>query len=537
MPSTTHNDQPSSPRAPIEVHCSKGDLALILAGYKTHHFIADAAGFSANQPLVLINGSGADAIRIPVRVCSAEPYHGNAPLDGPALKPYGRPTTRIPSTAERSVSPQTLAKRAANRARESARAFVRALEPPVPEEWYASTISGNTNSIGPLYDVHLRLPLGDNPRAELKQLGKDYTHAYQKLAPCMSEAHRYEFNQSTELNLPPEDPSGLLAMRFLREHYRPVNLEKVLARMRQPYESIAEQLRASTRANHASRKLIPSHSHVEVEGQRIATFPEWYGSTPIETSMGRAALIGMGATSNMAFTAPLDLAEKRNPRGEHRAMLMAAKSNYLGNHSTPVRLDLPVLISCPTETPATQLTDEQARTHGYLSAEGMRRALKIAPDENPTIYSYPVRLAHPYEMDANEQRGTEHYLKLMETVRTAWSSKGDSVRRAELFFKTLPPREHEYCTLRMMPEGQFKKTAFYRDRAPQGENQPLISAGEVKLWLLGPAPEGSVLKKPVDAPRPVGRKPSWRDMKSRGTLAGDGWQVCLTPKNNEGNSR
>ncbi len=515
----------SAPTAAIrEIPMSRGDLALVLGGYKTAHFVSHE--LRPGELTCFICGEGEETIRIPVRIQSVEENHRNAPLTNPELKPFGRVLGQPAKERKPTLSAQTLEKQqrkhSAAPARASAKAFLAAEEPALKTEYFASDFDKT-----PRYAIHFQREMNpDMPRREVEKWLVEYRRAYAQLEKPIRSAHGYLHPVASHLeDVPTED--FWQAIHFLRKNKKPFSVDAILSDMREPIE----RLSAGLRVEPSTATFEPVADRLERQAKLISEYPAWHCSNELESTVGRTGLLAMGAISRLAYREPIAFKQEATANHEHRAILHATRSAQVSGVPESNYIDLPIMISNHAEPHHSgDLTDAIAHQHGYRSKEKMRRALELNPGEECEFYSYPARVAYPHELCHNDDRGKHQFSALMERVYDVWKTKGDSILRAEKFLATLPEKERQHATWRILPDRLLRETDLFMNYPHPVDG--IAHPAEVRLKLLPVLPKEAYaeLKLPEKKKAPSSSKrSSWSRMKDSGILEGEGWAAYVNP--------
>lgn len=428
--------EPSPDNASIpEIALSKGDLALVLAGYKTLHYIA-ASPVLQDQTVMLVDRDDAQ-LRFPVRITASD-HVANKNIKNAERSAAGR---YIPARLnEHGFYPSYCLPEAEAEASHYQRITMRLLSP---------------NDFKPGSDATLQA---------MRDHLKWYEQAARTLEPHVRSAHRYTFRMGNEIRkqdrdkeLPAREPtrdeyrvlygvdSSLTdAMQYLRSDQKKAALEPLQQRLYAPSEALRGALKKSfTRTQRHS--ATPERSY-----ETHARFMEMAAHTRLVVPPGNAALIGMRA---VRYVARIDNSNMEPYLGFHDEdtqgiVLLEANESRKSSHTDRSFL-LPVAIDLaePINVFASELSDAIAHQAGYLSAEAMRKSMNIKDGQNPRIHMFRARPLGPQDIEHHElDKAQSIYHDWMNAVGDAWRESGDkTIRQARRFVDALPPEAQRRC--------------------------------------------------------------------------------------------
>lgn len=426
---------------------SSGDMALILGGYKSLHFMRLAEGESlpAGEVVHFTHTlEGGTHFSIPVTITSSSPERSNSPLSYLDEWKSGR----ISATQKRSFSPEVSEKRwtkiKPTLASRIARQFLSRFETPLPTELFAADIAG-TDSAHPIQRFSFALKLTPDASYSLSELYRRFKTAHDILAPRITYAHRYQFSNhghNGELLSPPE-ASELSAMRHLASHHTPVHLPRVLARLKEPYELLSQL----NRAINASQPIHVPAPDPDGINKALAGLPS------IPCSLDTGSLAVMGLTKRIAVRNPLPHPEATS--STRTAVLYAtghgnAIASQLRNFQVPITIDMAPehmhIFSSAT------IDKSIAKQHGYANIRDMRASIGLNPDEICDIISYPFTLARPESLPLDSDRTGKHRIQQEHAARTIVTRSGTSEqKRLQRYIDTLPDRERFFALANITP--------------------------------------------------------------------------------------
>lgn len=416
-----------------KITVSSGDMALILGRYKSEHYLRLPAGETLESgDIIDIDQKRADgsSVSIPLIVTESTPVHSNRPLSALEEWRAGRVSQKTPKQPSPTVSAQRWNALLPDLGRRMARQFVTRAEPVLPTELYADDIAGNATS-HPIHRFSFTLKRSPDELDSLDSLYRRFKAAYVEQEPRVRYAHTYRFNNhgtNHEFLSAPQDPSDLWAMRYLERHQRPVALEKILARLREPYEHLTQL----SRAINASRPQYIPRADPDGVNKILAGVPS------IPCSLDTGSLAMMGAITHIAVRHPLP--EPTATRPSLTAILYAtsrktAVSSHARDFQVPVEVDTRpdsahLFHSSAIDSPI-------AKKHGFATAKDMRHGLGLAPAEECTIVSYPFSLARAEALPLNGDREGKEIIRRKHAARKVMEQKDDAHKRASRFLSTL----------------------------------------------------------------------------------------------------
>lgn len=437
-----------------EIALSRGDLALVLGGFKTMHYF-DKSLTEHLKPGERINfvwGAGSGKITIPVIVGHTAATDPAEPLSNGLLQLTGRFVSK-PMREEdtsRRISKQTKEKKVKNQARQSARSFMRAWEPSIPEQLTAADIAGSDHPSLLAFHLYAHPQLSD--KEAMRTIRHHYRDAANALAPYMQRAHGYMANGNSngkEFMPPPNDHSTYLAARFLARHDQG-SIKEYIQRM----HGAASRLSPQPLGFISPEPKIP---HPDGIGQNALL-----GGSSESISLGRALLLFSGATSFVVTREPLVYANPKMNYPEPVTMRLqalgpASKSGYR-KHAVEVPMEIDVAESVTLMTG--RISDEKACELGFTDRKALMRELGLKKDANELIYVTPVRgLSRDLPIDTD--RLGSYWNKVMDGLHDALINgkngahskrsgllKTDknlepSVREALAFISTLAPEQQQ----------------------------------------------------------------------------------------------
>lgn len=460
---------------PTEIEVTRDDLVLALAGYKTMHFISGDQ-LPASQLIYLTHGEGEQKLIVPVIAKHCTPDNRNGGLNEREIEMSGRFTRTSPPPARMNVSEATLKKRE----RVEKQKMLRAEENPLlfaalehagdqaPEEIYPQDFVAK-NAVGQLHRLEFSLP--DNemlhlPLSAWKQFKPHYARAYQTLRWPVCAAHNYVFYRPPHVLRAdaidmPDAPLGndcLLALRYLKAHQQS-SLEDLLARMSAP----GNQARTKTTVPYYAPPSEPPYPESEGRWQEMAGYPM------ARSSLATGILAAGGAIKRMAsLTPPTESKPQHHSKGRPDHSIFMVKARNRGDSRTSYKqYDFEIPLAQPNAIPVTsftssEITEEIARAHGYLSVKSMRIDLNLN-GHDVMIYSRPVAPIRPEDlgMIPKERRATA-LLDIRSKLGAAWNSGIKPVQPAKEYAATLDnvaPEENlpnfEQFLRIIMPPAQF----------------------------------------------------------------------------------
>lgn len=421
-------------QTPHRFAISSGDIGLILEGHKTLHFVRLPAGqaLEAGESIdMYCHLPGGTYYSIPVTITEASPERSNGPLgrldewraghiSGKPKKPF---STEVSEQRMNRIRPQ-LNKRIA-------RQFLEL--PPLPPEVFANDLAPH-DTLHPIHRISFTLKQTPDDAYPLGLLYRRFKTAYEQQAPRVTTSHYYLFNnhgQDGVFFAPTDDPSDLRAMRYRERHERPVELDKILARMRHPYELISQM----NRVMNESRPFTMHGPDPDGLNKALCGLPT------IPCSRDTGSLAVMEAIRRIALRRPLP----EPPPGTHglTAVLNAtgrgtAISSHLHDFQVPVEIDTRQAQATTFHSHA--ITPAIAHLHGFANAGDMRHALGIRGNEQCDIVSYPFRLARAEALPLDRDRAGKSIVKQQHAARLAIKGTEEG-KRAARFLDTLPAQE------------------------------------------------------------------------------------------------
>ncbi len=436
-------------QTPHIIPISKGEMSLILGGYKSLHFMrlphntplltGDIIHFRHNQP----DGTHFD---IPVTIISATPEHSNSPLNHVDEWKAGRISGKAKQRFSPDVSKQRQTKIEPTLATRIAKQFLERFETPLPKETYASDIAGN-ESAHPITRFSFARKLSPDEAYPLSDLYRRFKAAYDILAPSVTYAHQYQFTNHGHDGEFISSPaaSELWAMRFLATHHTPVHLEKILQRMRAPYESLSQLSRA---INESRPVYIPAPDPDGIN-KILASLPN------IPCSRDTGSLAVMGAMSRIAVRTPLPEPASGN------STTFVLNANGRGNSISAQRGDFQVPIEVTIAPESTRIIASSAidkhiaREHGFATPKDMRIAIGLGLDESCDILSYPFIRARPESLPLDPDRAGKHHVQIDQAARAIFTSHSSDSKRAKRYMDTLPTTERDLLLAEITPPDQY----------------------------------------------------------------------------------
>lgn len=417
-----------------KITVSSGDMALILGRYKSEHYTRLPEG-EALEPGDVIDieqkRSDGTSFSIPVIVTESATVRSNRPLSALEEWRSGRVSQKAPKQPSTTVSAQRWNAILPDLGRRMARQFVTRAEPVLPTELYVDDIAGNATS-HPIQRFSFALKRSPDEVDSLDSLYRRFKAAYAEQEPRVRYAHTYRFNNhgtNHEFLSAPQDPSDLWAMRFLERHHRPVALEKILARLREPYEHLTQLSRA---INQSRPHYIPSADPDGVN-KVLAGLPS------IPCSLDTGSLAMMGAITHIAVRHPLP-----EPAASTPAITAILYATGRGTAHSAHRLDFQIPVAVDTRPDSARILHSStfdtaiAKEHGFATPKDMRTGLGLAHGEECTVVSYPFTLARAEALPLDPDRAGKVIIQQKQAAHNAMEQKGEARKRATRFLSTLP---------------------------------------------------------------------------------------------------
>lgn len=387
---------------------------------------------------------GGTYFSIPVTITASSLESSNSPLNYIDEWKSGRLSAKERKPFSATVSEQRWEKIKTTLASRIARQFLSRFETPLPNELFAADIAG-TDSVHPIQRFSFELKLTPEASYPLPELYRRFKTAHDILAPRVTYAHRYQFSNhghDGELLSPPET-SELWAMRHLASHHTPVNLPRVLDRLKAPYEFLSQL----NRAINESRPLHVPAPDPDGINKALAGLPS------IPCSLDTGTLAVMGLTKRIAVRNPLPQPEAN--RSTRTAVLYATGH---GNGMAAQRRNFQVPVDIDMTPQHVQIFSSAsidrhiAKQHGYANVRDMRASIGLGPDETCDIISYPFTLARPESLPLDSDRAGKHRVQQEHAAHKVIKYSGTSEqKRIKRYIDTLPDRERFFALANITP--------------------------------------------------------------------------------------
>lgn len=434
-----------------KITVSSGDMALILGRYKSGHYMRlpeDEALEPGDVIDIEQKRSDGSSFSIPVIVTESAPIHSNRPLNALEEWRVGRVSQKTPASPSLTVSKQRWNVLMRDVGKRIAKQFVAHAESALPAELYPDDIAGDASS-HPIHRFSFALKRMPDEVDSLDSLCRRFKAAYDEQEPRVSYAHAYRFNNNGkdgEFLSPPRDPSDLWAIRFLERHHRPVELEKILTRLREPYE----QLRQLNRAINQSRPHYIPAADPDGINKVLAGLP----SIPCPLDTGSLAM--MGAITHIAVRHPLP-----EPASTREALTAILYATGRGTAHSAHRLDFQVPVEVDTRPDSARIFHSSAidtaiaKEHGFTTPKDMRAGLGLTQGEECTLASYPFTLARAEALPLDPDRAGKAIIRQKQGALNALEQKGESRKRATRFLGTLSLKERLTAEANITPPGDY----------------------------------------------------------------------------------